>query len=175
MRAPYLFVVFIILAAVGSCPGCIVLPIPHLRTHQFGVKGQVVDACTNQPIAGAVVAPDITRSTGETSSTNASGRFTIDPKRGWHCAYLCGVVSFSLCPDLDIVAPMRVLLISAPGYESQQFTVIAGADHVDLSPTRKAGPVPVSASMNDDYLENACIRLVPKSPAAQSIPHNHTE
>lgn len=104
------------LAVLSS--GCIILPIPHPRTHQPPREGRVVDAVTGEPVAGARVV-----STGleeRLRTTDAEGRFRFPAVRSWHGAYLCTpALSYSIFPTLDVpvVVPQSVR-VSADGYQT---------------------------------------------------------
>jgi hypothetical protein len=102
-----------------SCGGC-VLPIPHQRIHQYGVKGSVVDSKSGKPIENAKIC---SLGIPESCISKINGNFTLKPIKGWHGAYFLGPISFSLFPDWDMTAPTISILISSTDYISKKITV----------------------------------------------------
>jgi hypothetical protein len=93
---------------------CVFIPLPHMRLHHYGVKGQLVDAGSHRPIACAVIASPPSKHQFQSS---AEGDFTVKPIYGWHGAYLFGVISQSFFPHLDMPEKQREIDVSAPGYQ----------------------------------------------------------
>jgi len=93
--------------------GCVV-PVPHQRTHQLGVIGEVADESSRKRIAGAVVACK----EGQLSCrTDFNGAFRLPPVRRWHGALLVSpALAYSLFPDLDAIDQTTVITVSAQGY-----------------------------------------------------------
>jgi len=103
--------------------GCIILPIPHKRIHQYGVTGQVIDARSETPVQRAIIrAAD---KPNEVILADEKGYFTIKPVFGWHGAYYISPIVLSLFPAMDMPSIDRTLKVQAPGYQEKQasFTV----------------------------------------------------
>ena len=111
-------------------PGCIVLPIPNSRVEGFGVTSQVVDIETGRPVAGATVIDESNERCAVT--TNADGRFKLDPRVQWHFGYLWGVISYPIWPFTgDLVNPDRSVRVLAEGYEEARFTFFPSSSGPD--------------------------------------------
>lgn len=84
--------------------GCIVIPVPHVRTHQPTCNGILIDAETKKPISGATIRstvfPDVS------SMSDSHGHFVIPAKRKFHGAYLIGAINMSLFPPWDVTSPV---------------------------------------------------------------------
>jgi hypothetical protein len=105
------------LILVGFTISSCVIPTPHRRIHWYGVKGQLLDSLTKQPVVAASI-----RATPEgkrVSISDAKGRFVIEPIYGWHGAYLIGPISLSLFPGFDMPGSSRYFHVTADGYESK--------------------------------------------------------
>jgi hypothetical protein len=131
------------LAIIGllCLTGC-VLPVPHRRVHQFGVKGRIIDAKTSGPVANAaLVAKD---QPAKRCSSASDGSFVIPPVYGWHGACLLGPINLSLWPDWDVTEPSRAISVSANGYKPADVKVTSpridgaflSAGEIRLSPMR---------------------------------------
>ena len=105
--------------ACGLCgllavSGCIILPIPNARVEGSGVRSQILDADTGKPIPGAKVSD---RVNGGDATTDAEGRFCLQPHVQWHAGYLSGVLDYPIWPFTgDVIMPERSIRIAAPGY-----------------------------------------------------------
>ena len=97
--------VFCLVCMFSVCStGCIVIPVPHVRTHQPTCSGILIDAETKKPISGAIIRstafPDIS------STSDSHGHFFIPAKRKFHGAYLIGAINMSLFPPWDVASPV---------------------------------------------------------------------
>jgi len=132
-----------------SCTGCVV-PIPHPRVHAYGVAGQVVSAADNCPIIGASVRsvhyPQLN------VRTNPEGTFRLPAKYGWHGAYFIGPICLSLFPGYDMTPPSTRIDVSAPGYQSAQFTI---------GRRLSEGPDMMPPQRDRHYLQSGPLILVP--------------
>ena len=98
--------VFFVFSIVFS--GCLILPIPHTRTHAPEVSGVVIFENTQKPVPNAVV-EDV--SYDIQTLTDSEGRFVLPAVKGWHGAYCVSPISQSLFPGLDISPWHRSLRI----------------------------------------------------------------
>ena len=134
----------ILLSTSLAIPGCIVVPFPNSRVEGYGVISRVVDADNGHPIAGAKVvdATDETR----TVTTDASGKFQLEPMVRWHFGYLYGVVSYPIWPFThDLLLPHRSISIVAAGYDEATFLLDS------LRPDPKRGDTRTNLPMKDNF------------------------
>jgi hypothetical protein len=96
--------------------GCLIVPIPHERLHEVGIKGRIIDADSHAPVAAAKV-EDTIDATKFTYSV-IDGTFTLKPVYGMHGAYVLAGVSSSTFPSFDAPSSTRTITIIAPGYRS---------------------------------------------------------
>ena len=136
--------------------GCI-LPIPHRRLHVYGVRGQVVDAYTLEPVPCAV----IWSSCGEPVRTDEDGEFALRAIRGWHGGVLIGIaLNYSALPFLGVVLPFREIDVAAPGYYTRCFELRGSWDYPDrehIPPNETLAGVKAAG----DYLEARGVMLEP--------------
>ena len=100
--------------ALLLCAGCI-MPIPHRRLHAYGVKGQIVNASDQRPIADALVTCNVQKK--RDAKTDTTGQFTLRPAYGWHGAYVIGPINLSLLPGWDMTYPGSTFEVFAPGFQ----------------------------------------------------------
>lgn len=104
-----------LLAAASLLVSGCVLPVPHRRMHNAGIKARVVDAKTASPLRSAKV------SSADGShilyTVDSEGDFEIPSQYGWHGAYLVGPISYSLLPHFDMPYPRPPFRIEAIGYQ----------------------------------------------------------
>lgn len=136
-----------ILTPALLCSGCVILPIPHRRVHEYGVVGKITRPDDN-PIVGARVA-SVSDETKFVES-DAEGKFIIPPEYGWHGGMLFGPISMSVWPGLDVVSPERKITISAQGFESQEVEIGGSAKWFE---------------MEGNSIKSAPIKLIPKLAA----------
>ena len=138
-----------ILVLIAVCCGGCILPVPHMRVHACGIKGQVVDAIDHSPISNAIITPVDNSPKVARSGTN--GDFCLRPTRGWHAAYVIGPISLSILPGWDLTSPSRDVHVSAQGYEAKVFPIrgvrcgvaYLNAGQLELVPkSRFPGPQP---------------------------------
>lgn len=110
--------VMLMAAMLLSASGCIFLPIPHIRLHEYGVKSRLIDDQTGEPIddAGIISLAD----DHKVVTSDINGEFILPPVYGWHGAMVIGVVSAGLLL-LSSSLPRHVyrcagLLHAAKGY-----------------------------------------------------------
>jgi hypothetical protein len=112
----------IILSASLLLTGCIA-PIPHRTVQAYGVKGRIVSAEDDAPVARAqVIDSDEARRAAE---TDAEGRFLLSKVHQWHGAYLIGIaLNHSIWPNRGcVIASERTIRITSPGYLSRDVRV----------------------------------------------------
>ncbi|HEY3901658.1 MAG TPA: hypothetical protein VGM54_23805 [Chthoniobacter sp.] len=95
--------------------GCII-PVPHKRLHDVGVKGRILDAQSHAPVVAAKI-EDIVDPTKFTYSV-IDGTFMLKPVYGLHGAYVFAGVSTSIFPNYDAPNLTRTITIIAPGYHN---------------------------------------------------------
>ena len=96
-------------------PGCVV-PVPHQRLHEFGVRGRLLDSDSRTPIAAAKI--QASEDGAKVTQSDANGLFALKPVYGWHGAYLIGPIDLSLFPGFDMPSPSRAILITARGHRT---------------------------------------------------------
>jgi hypothetical protein len=103
-------------------PGCIVLPVPSSRVEGYGVASQVVDAQSGSPVVGAKVVDVADEHRAVT--TNADGRFRLEPHVQMHWGYLWGAISYPIWPFTgDVVILDRTVRVIGDGYDEAEFTL----------------------------------------------------
>jgi len=92
--------------------GCVVLPLPHATPGGRDFKGQVIDARTARPVAGAKVT--IEKRPKSAVLTGTDGRFAVSSGSNFHLIYYANP-SWSL--SLPTGVYKQVLLIEKSGYD----------------------------------------------------------
>jgi hypothetical protein len=105
---------------------CVVVPIPHKRLHEVGIKGRIIDADTQAPVIAAKI-EDTVDPTKFTFSAG-SGNFDLKPVYGMHGAYVLAGVNASVFPNYDAPGPTRTITIIAPGYQNLTIPLNRAAD-----------------------------------------------
>jgi hypothetical protein len=104
--------------------GCVVLPIPHTSPAGYDYHGQVVDARTRRPLAGAKVRMDDRPRSSVV--TEADGKFAVSAGSHFHLLYYANPSwSAGIPPGLTY---SKVLLIEKPGYRSFRWDPHSGAN-----------------------------------------------
>jgi hypothetical protein len=96
--------------------GCLIVPVPHQRLQEVGVKGRIIDAESNKPVVAAKV-EDIVDPTKFTYSV-IDGTFILKPVYKMHGAYVVSGVGTSVFPYYDAPGSTRTITIIAPGYRN---------------------------------------------------------
>jgi hypothetical protein len=144
-----LFSIFATLALL-FCSGCI-LPAPHWRVHEYGVRGQIIDARNQTPVTNASVSA--VWSSVDPVISDSAGNFRIPAVRGFHGAYCIGPLFLSMLPGFDQASPLKEVYVTAPGYISTSF---------EIEYTRDPLGGRVSGVIKGAYLYTQ-LRLVPAS------------
>jgi hypothetical protein len=101
--------------------GCIIVPIPHERMHEMGVKGHVIDATTHAPIEGATI--ETLGDNPREAISKADGSFRVKPLYGWHGAYMVAAISGPVFPDMPKSSAIRFISVTARGYHEVKIPV----------------------------------------------------
>ena len=96
--------------------GCIIVPVPHKRMHEYGVNGLIIDAGSRSPVAGARV--EDTVDPKKFTFSVIDGTFALLPVYAWHGGYILAGVSGSVFPEFTAPGAARTITVSAPGYRS---------------------------------------------------------
>ena len=136
--------------------GC-VIPAPHRRLHQYGVTGCIVSRISGIPIKNVSVKPF--DSAAETVLTDASGRFHLNARYGWHGAYFFGPIYLSLFPPFDVPPFSRHIHFAASGYKPLD-VLVKGSASGDLNECKNSSRI-VFASFDDLFLHVGNVRLDP--------------
>jgi hypothetical protein len=111
------FLVFLLGAlCVLFLSACVIVPIPHKRVHELGIKGQIIDARTRAPVTAAKI--EDTLDATQSTYSSMDGSFLLKPVYGWHGGYIVAGVGGSVFPEHDGPSPARTITITAPGYRS---------------------------------------------------------
>jgi len=121
------FIIFASVLCSLLLAGCLVVPIPHRRLSECGVKGRIFDAGTQSPVTAAKV-EDTVDPTKFTFS-GLDGSFDLKPVYAMHGGYIVAGVSGSVFPEYNAPAFTRTITIIAPGYRNLTIPLSKTEDH----------------------------------------------
>jgi hypothetical protein len=107
--------------------GCIVVPVPHKRLHEIGIKGRIIDVDTHAPVVAARVEDTVDSTMFTYSAVN--GNFDLKPVYKMHGAYVWTGVSASVFPNYEAPGSTRTITIIAPGYQNLTVPLSRSGEH----------------------------------------------